>query len=94
MVDVQRVRDLRQKVRDAIGFRDGVPLTDEMLSATMAVMVEVWTMRIHCSPDKHTTLDAASLMQKIAGDVATLFRGQAKEFLPHSTVFSAFDKGV
>jgi hypothetical protein len=93
MVDVHRVRELREKIREVIGFKDGVALTDEMLSATMAVMVEVWTMRIHCSPEKHTTLDATELMEKIAHDVSILFRKHAEQFLPHSKIFSEFSRG-
>lgn len=75
-----------------IGFKDGAAITDDMLSATMAAVAEVWTMRIFCSPEKHTTLEPAALMQRVAADLARVMQNQAVEFLPHAKTFSFFCK--
>jgi len=91
MFDLQQVRDLRQKIREVIGFKDGAPITNEQLSATMAVLAEVWTMRIYCSPEKHTTLGTVALFQRITGDLAALMQKQAAELLPHSKTVSFFN---
>lgn len=93
MVDVLRVRELRQKIRDIIDFAPGRPITDEQLSAAVAMLSEVWAMRIYCSPEKHTSLEPAELMQRIANDVSVVLIDQAKEMLPHATTFSFFRDG-
>lgn len=90
MVDVVRVRELRDQIRTVIGLKEGEPITDEMLSATMASIVEAWTLRIFCSPEKHTSLSAVDLMKRVSDDMGRLLQRQAQEFLPHAKTFSFF----
>lgn len=93
MVDILRVRQLCEKVREVLDFREGRPITDEQLSAAIAILSEVWTMRIYCSPEKHTSLQPAELMQKISSDFSNVMLDHVKEMLPHAKTFSIFRKG-
>ncbi len=92
MTDLQKIRDLRAQIRAVIGLRDGAPITDEMLSATMASIAEVWTLRIYNSPEKHTNLKVVDLFQKISLEIQELFIKQSKEMLPHATTYGFFHR--
>jgi len=93
MVDVLHVRQLREQIRIVLDFAPGRPITDEQLSAALATLAEVWTMRIYCSPEKHTSMEPAELMQRIASDLSKVLMDEAKEILPHATTFSFFRDG-
>ena len=90
MTDMAKIRLWREKIREVIGFKDGNAITDEMLSAPMAVLCEVWAMRIYCSLEKHTKLEPAELMQRISADLSRVMQNEAVDWLPHAKTFSYF----
>ena len=92
MVDLQRIRDMRDRIREILGVKIGEPITDEMLSAAVASLSEVWTFRILCSPERHTNLSAIDLMKRVSEEISSLLMKQADEMLPHAKTFSFFHK--
>lgn len=92
MVDIERIRIMREQIREIIGFKDGAVVTDEMLSAPMAILAEVWTMRIYCSPEKHTQLPPQEIMKMVSEDFTKVMQAQAKHWLPHAKTFGLFIK--
>jgi hypothetical protein len=94
MVNVVRIRELRNAMRACLPWGPGVPITDEMLSACVAMLSEVWTLRIWFSPEKHVSeKTSVDLMRRISGELSKLMQAQASELLPHATTFTMFNTG-
>ncbi len=45
-VDIQAVRELRERLRRALPRKDDTPITDEFLSGSFGLMTELLTLRI------------------------------------------------
>ena len=91
-IDLEEVRKMREKIRQAIRFGEGKPITDEQLSACVAMLGEVWTLRIYCSPEAHITngMTVPDLFKIISDGISDKLREQAAEYLPHAKTFTIF----
>lgn len=91
MIDFARVREMRDKLRAQLGLEVGQPITNEQISAALAMLAEVWTFRIWCSPERHTgDLKIQELMKEIANGLSAELMAQQSRFLPHAKTFSVF----
>lgn len=95
-IDLEEVRKMREKIRHAIRFGAGKPITDEQLSACLAMLGEVWTLRIYCSPESQIPagMTVPDLFKIISDGISDKLREQAATYLPHAKTFTMFqDRG-
>jgi hypothetical protein len=89
-IDVKRIRALREQLRATLGIRIGVAIDDEMVSAALALLAEVATLRIVCNPMKKPGIDTVETMGKISVALAATLCAQIEKFMPGVNTYQIF----
>jgi len=89
-INVSRIRALREQLRVTLGIQPGVAIDDEMVSAALALLAEVTTLRIVCNPMKKQGIDTVETMGSISDALGVALRAQIEKFMPGVNTYQVF----